>query len=222
MKLSKKILSIATIVSIAILSLLLILLLFDNNIFGDSMLNIVITFASLGIGGFFAINSLNMIDKNKVLGWVSLGLIAGSVVLIIFGVWLDLAEGILLNITLSLGLLSILFNIIVSSGLSLGKSKMIWQVVVYIIVGITDLMATLAIFGAIDLGDVLPWFLSLIILSIVGVVVLKVLAKKSTGDSAPSIPANMISITKEEYAILQDKARKYDELMAKNGENTNV
>lgn len=219
MKLAKKILTISTIVAIAVLSLLLIMLLFEVDIFGDNTLNMVITFASLGVGGFFAINSLNMIGKSKILGWVSLGLIAGSVVLIIFGVWLDLADGILLNITLALGLLSVLFNIIVSSGLSLGKSKMVWQVAVYIIVGITDLISTLAIFEVIDLGEIFPWFMSLIILSIVGVVLLKILAKKSVGEGYVQ-KGNMVSITREEYAMLKEKASKYDELVAKNLNNS--
>ena len=40
----------------------------------------LITFVSLGIGGFFAINSMNMLGKNKVIGLISLGLIIASVV----------------------------------------------------------------------------------------------------------------------------------------------
>jgi len=219
MKLAKKILTITTIVATCIVSLLLIFLLFDVQLFGDSLLNVLITFACLSVGGFFAINSLNMIPKNKVLGYVSLGLIAGSVVLIIFGCWLDLAEGVMLDITLSLGLLSILFNIIVSSGLSLGKCMLVWQIIVYVVVGLTDLLATLGIFGAIDLGKIIAWFMTLIILSIVGVVILKVFAKKGVSDAVEN-DKNYVKITKEEYAMLVDKASKYDKLMANSNNNT--
>lgn len=212
MKLAKKITTISTIVATCIMSLLLILLIFDVKVFGEANGNMIISFATLAIGGFFAINSLNMLSKNKVIAWISLGLILASVVLIIFSAWLSLGDGVLLNVTLALGLLSVLFNIIVSSGLDLGRSKMIWQVIVYIVVAITDLISTLAIFGVIKLGDILPWFLTLIVLSVVGVIILKVLAKKVVSDLIDS-NKDMVKISKEEYEMLLSKASKYDELM---------
>jgi len=212
MKLAKKITTISTIVATCIVSLFLILLIFDVKVLGESNTNMIITLASLSIGGIFAINSLNMLGKNKILGWISLGLIIASVILIIFSSWLDIGGGLYLDITLSLGLLSVLFNIIISSGLDLGKSKLVWQIVVYAIVAITDLISTFAIFGALNLGDILPWFLTLIILSIVGVVILKVLAKKNMSDMLEK-DKDMIRISKEEYKALIDKAKKYDDLM---------
>ena len=81
------------------------------------------------------------------------------------------------------------------------------------------MLATLGIFGAIDLGKIIAWFMTLIILSIVGVVILKVFAKKGVSDAVEN-DKNYVKITKEEYAMLVDKASKYDKLMANSNNNT--
>lgn len=210
---ARKILSIVTIVFTAIVSLLLIMWLFGIDLLGSLKLNIYVTLGSIAVGGFFAINSLNMIMKNKTIGWVSFGLITGAVFLIILSVWLNLESTLLLNFTLSLGLLSVLFNIIVSSGLDLGKTHLVWQIIVYVIVAITDLVTTLGIFGIINLFSILAYFVTLIILSLVGIIILKVFAKRKVTNSIIE-EKNMVKITKEEYAMLIEKAKKYDELMS--------
>ena len=203
---------IGTIVATGIASLLLILLIFDINIFGNGFLSVLITFASLSIGGFFAINSLNMVAKNKIIGWISVGLISASVFLIILSSWVDLS-GIVLDITLSIGLLSVLFNIIVSSGLELGKKKLPIQIIVYVLVAITDVIATLGILGAIKISSILEIFLVLIILSVVGVVVLKILGKKLVADTTEE-SKDTIRISKAEYDLLVEKAKMYDSIIS--------
>lgn len=212
MKIAKKSLMIGTIVATGIASLLLILLIFDINIFGNGFLSVLITFASLSIGGFFAINSLNMVAKNKIIGWISVGLISASVFLIILSSWVDLS-GIVLDITLSIGLLSVLFNIIVSSGLELGKKKLPIQIIVYVLVAITDVIATLGILGAIKISSILEIFLVLIILSVVGVVVLKILGKKLVADTTEE-SKDTIRISKAEYDLLVEKAKMYDSIIS--------
>ena len=134
MEKTRKILSIVTIVFTALLSLLLIFWLFGLDLLGDNKLKVFLTLGSLAVGGFFAINSLNMTIKNKTLGWVSFGLITGAVFLIILTSWLNVKNNTVSNITITLGLISVLFNIIVSSGLDLGKSHLAIQIIVYIIV----------------------------------------------------------------------------------------
>ena len=210
---TRKILSIVTIAFTVIVSLLLIMWLFGLDLLGDLKLQLYVTLGSIAVGGFFAINSLNMIMKNKTIGWVSFGLITGAVLLIILSVWLKLESSTLLNFTLSLGLLSVLFNIIVSSGLDLGKTHLVWQIIVYVIVAITDIVSTLGIFGVINLLSILAYFVTLIILSLVGIIILKVFAKRKVTNAIIE-EKNMVKITKEEYALLIEKAKKYDELMS--------
>lgn len=215
MKLAKKITTIGTIVATAITGLMLILLLFKVKLFGDVNTDMLLTMATMGIGGFFAINSMNMLSKNKIIGWVSLGLILASVVLIVLATWISFDNETYPRVTFALGLLSVLFNIIVSSGLSLGKTKMVWQVLVYIVVGITDIVATLLIFGALQLDDIGMYFLMLLILSVCGVIILKILSKKMIADIVEE-NKDIVKISKTEYQMLVEKAKKYDELVAKN------
>lgn len=214
MKLAKKITSIATIVLSCYVVLSLILTLLDINFLGRFN-SLFFTVLVLAIAGFFTINSLNMVDKNKTIGFVSLGLIALSAVLIIIAVWIDISGSIYLNITVSFGLLSVLFDIIVSSGLDLGKKNLVIQIVVYLIAFITDLTATLGLFGVVDLGEILTLFLIMILLSVLGIIVLKVLAKKVVSGNIED-EKGMTKISIAEYNLLLEKAKKYDELMSKN------
>lgn len=214
----RKGLSIVTIISAGVVSLFLIIWLFGADLLGSLKSNIYLTLGSIAVGGFFAINSLNMVLKNKILGYVSFGLIAGSVVLIILTSWLNLNNSTLTNIMISLGLLSVLFNIIVSSGLDLGKTLLAVQIPVYIIAGITDLVSTLIIFGALDISKMFALFLALIIVTIVGIIILKVLAKRRVTNEILD-EKEMVKISKTEYAMLIDKAKKYDELMSNQTNN---
>ncbi len=217
MKLTKKITSIATIVLSAYVVLSLILTLLDINFLGGFN-SLFFTMLVLAIAGFFAINSLNMVGKNKTIGFVSLGLIALSALLIIIAVWIDISGSLYLNITVSFGLLSVLFDIIVSSGLDLGKKNLVVQIIVYLIAFVTDLTATLGIFGVVDLGEILTVFLIMILLSVLGIVVLKVLAKKVVSGIIED-EKGMTKISLSEYNLLLEKAKKYDELMKKEGAN---
>ena len=214
----RKGLSIVTIISAVVVSLFLIIWLFGADLLGSLKSNIYLTLGSIAVGGFFAINSLNMVLKNKILGYVSFGLIAGSVVLIILTSWLNLNNSTLTNIMISLGLLSVLFNIIVSSGLDLGKTLLAVQIPVYIIAGITDLVSTLIIFGALDISKMFALFLALIIVTIVGIIILKVLAKRRVTNEILD-EKEMVKISKTEYAMLIDKAKKYDELISNQTNN---
>ena len=219
MEKTRKILSIVTIVFTALLSLLLIFWLFGLDLLGDNKLKVFLTLGSLAVGGFFAINSLNMTIKNKTLGWVSFGLITGAVFLIILTSWLNVKNNTVSNITITLGLVSVLFNIIVSSGLDLGKSHLAIQIIVYIIVGVLDVFATLLIFGVLDISKVWAWLVTLILVALVGVIVLKVLAKRIIAGALIE-DDSMVKVSKKEYAMLIEKAKLYDELIAKQNQNS--
>lgn len=220
MEKARKILSILTIVFTGVLSLLLIMWLFGLDILGANKLKIYMTLGSLAVGGFFAINSLNMTIKNKTLGWVSFGLITGAVFLIILTFWLNIQNDIVRNITITLGLVSVLFNIIVSSGLDLGKTQLAIQIIVYIVVGALDVFATLLIFGALDIAKTWTWLVTLIILSIVGIIILKVLAKKKIANNLIE-DDSVVKVSKQEYLKLVEKAKLYDQMIANQNNNQN-
>lgn len=214
MKLTKKITTISTIVTTCITSVLLLLLIFFLNLYSDTYMNVVFTFGAISIGGFFTINSINMMSKNKILAWISLSFIVVSVLFVILSLWDMIKSDTFLNITYSLSIMSILFNIIVSIRLSMGKNKNILQIVIYSIIAITDILTTLFIFGATFIVYWLTYYLALIVLSVLGIVVLLILAKKSSSDVSEQ-DKNFVKISKTEYEMLIDKSKKYDELVVK-------
>ena len=93
------------------------------------------------------------------------------------------------------------------------------MIIVYIIVGILDVFATLLIFGVLDISKVWAWLVTLILVALVGVIVLKVLAKRIIAGALIE-DDSMVKVSKKEYAMLIEKAKLYDELIAKQNQNS--
>lgn len=201
----KKAVSIVTI--IAFIATAIYLICWILNIFDEFNLALFLTFACLALGGFFAINSVNIMSKNRILGIVSLVLVLTAVVLVIIMAWANVTT--LLNVTIVFALLSITFNIIVSTYLDLGRTHFVPQIILYVLSVILDLLFILLIFGVIG-GTFLTISIILLIIDFVGFIILKVLNKKQVNQTADP---NMITISKQEYNTLKEKAEKYDELM---------
>ena len=201
----KKAVSIVTIIAFVAAAIYLICLLLK--IFDTLNADILITLASLALGGFFAINSLNIMSKNRILGIVSLVLVLAAVVFVIIMAWANVDT--LLNVTIVFALLSITFNIIVSTYLDLGRTHFVPQIILYVLSVILDLLFILLIFGVIG-GTFLTISIILLIIDFVGFIILKVLNKKQVNQTTDP---NMITISKLEYDMLKEKAEKYDNLM---------
>lgn len=201
----KKAVSIVTI--IAFIATAIYLICWILNIFDKFNLALFLTFACLALGGFFAINSVNIMSKNRILGIVSLVLVLTAVVLVIIMAWANVTT--LLNVTIVFALLSITFNIIVSTYLDLGRTHFVPQIILYVLSVILDLLFILLIFGVIG-GTFLTISIILLIIDFVGFIILKVLNKKQVNQTTDP---NMITISKQEYNTLKEKAEKYDNLM---------
>ena len=201
----KKAVSIVTI--IAFIATAIYLICWILNIFDEFNLALFLTFACLALGGFFAINSVNIMSKNRILGIVSLVLVLTAVVLVIIMAWANVTT--LLNVTIVFALLSITFNIIVSTYLDLGRTHFVPQIILYVLSVILDLLFILLIFGVIG-GTFLTISIILLIIDFVGFIILKVLNKKQVNQTTDP---NMITISKQEYNTLKEKAEKYDNLM---------
>lgn len=210
----KKILTITTIVFTILSALLLILLLFK--VTNHYLTSILITSGAIAVGGFFAINSANSVSKSKVIGWVSFALICLSVLLIIIMSWqrdINL-NSLYIKITICFSILSVIFNIIVSFILNLGKGLMPFQITLYVITAILYIIAVFQIFGMIPKGNGqgTTWYLVVLIIDVAGLFLLKIFSKRIVKSSGK----NTITISKEEYDVLIDKAKKYDELNLNN------
>ena len=201
----KKAVSIVTI--IAFIATAIYLICWILNIFDKFNLALFLTFACLALGGFFAINSVNIMSKNRILGIVSLVLVLTAVVFVIIMAWANVTT--LLNVTIVFALLSITFNIIVSTYLDLGRTHFVPQIILYVLSVILDLLFILLIFGVIG-GTFLTISIILLIIDFVGFIILKVLNKKQVNQTTDP---NMITISKQEYNTLKEKAEKYDNLM---------
>lgn len=208
----KRVFTIITISAFCLSALLLILAIFGAIAFEGFWLDIIISIASIAVGGFFGINALNIYNKNRLLSLISLSLICVSVLGIIIVSLFEIDAPIVANLIFSIALLSVLFNAIVTNVATFGRRYLALQMLIYFVLFITISMAIVAIFG-VDLSDIIQLFITAIVLSVVGVVVLSVLRKKSKD------VVGTINIPIDEYNTLVYKANEYDKLMAeKNNE----
>lgn len=213
----KKIVSIGTIVCFCISACLLITGIFGVAIFEGVISKILITFACLAVGGYFAINAINLYGKNKTLSIVSISLIGLSILGILINTHFEIDAVLYGRIVFTLALVSVLFNVVVNNVLNFGKNLLALQIIVYVIILACIILAVLSIFE-VGLSEAMTKIMiSLIVLSVVGVIVLSVIKKKQpTSENA----YGKIMITKAEYNTLLFKANEYDKLMSeKNSEN---
>ncbi len=212
MKLAKFILMVVSLVFASVAAIFGIILIFGVQ-FGNWFLPFIVSILALSAGCFFAINSLNMLPKSKGLGITSLVLIGIAVLLtLIFAIFL-INNRIYLNILLSFALLSILFNLLVSIALDLGKRYLVFQISTYSLLAVLDFVATLVIFDTIPKGNGMGTkiFVSFAIVAVVLIVTLKILTKIGKNPNK-STQSEMVSISKEEYEMLKAKAQRLDEI----------
>ena len=146
---TKKILLISSLTCVGITCLFFILAIFGIKVFDGVMLKFLLIFASLGLGFGIAINEINLLNRNKILGIVSLSFLCVSILfaLIIFCSPL-LEEGSVFNtITAIFALFSIFFMIIISLYTKLGKKMLVLQIITYIVLCIADIMVSILIAG---------------------------------------------------------------------------
>lgn len=206
----KKFVTISTIVCFCITACLLITGIFGVSIFEGVISKILITFACLAVYGYFAINAINLHNKNKVLSWISISLMGLSVLGILIYIYFGIEVEIFGRIVFTIALVSVLFNIVVNNALNFGKNLLALQIVIYVIIFACITLAVLTIFEVGLSETINKIMISLIVLSVVGVIVLGVLNKKLATNG---IENDKITITKAEYNTLLFKANEYDELI---------
>lgn len=184
------------------------------NFFEGAKGSILATTATLTAAGYFGIRSNNMLSKNKILGYVSFGLIGLSLLFMVLFIWKIIDNRIFNLAVLTVSLLSVLFIFLVSNGLKLGKKFLVVQVVSDAILSLLIIFILISSYGWIELGDVLIPFLINIILSVVAFITISVLANKVQGDEN-EIKKDYVKITKAEYDELLAKAKELEELKSK-------
>ena len=211
----KKLIIGGTLLFLGLCAAMLIATIFGMSFFVGTKLSILITAACLTVGGYFSLSSYNVLTKHKVLGTISFILIWASVILVTISGWVNL-EGIFGDITLTLALLSVLFNFIVSNTLKLGKHYRAIQVICNIILCLFILLILLSTYGVVKLADIMTIFWLLLVLSVVSFIIMAVLSNKTQGEEKAN-DVNFVKIPKTEYEELLQKAKQLDELL-KRGE----
>ena len=131
LKLAKLILMIVSLFFISVSVLFAITLIFGVS-YGEWFLPLIVSLLAIGFGCFFAINSLNMLQKSKILGWISLALIVVAVLLTLIYSIFSINNEIYVHFLISFAILSVLFNLLVSIALQLGKKYFVFhQNVIY-------------------------------------------------------------------------------------------
>lgn len=182
MEKTKKILMITSLSCLAISCLMLILAVFGVHVFSGVPLRILLVISTLAIACGLAIGEISVIKRNKILGYVSIGFLAISVLfaLIVFCTKLLDMDSLFNKITATFGILSVLFIFIVSTYTKLGKSMLALQIPTYIVLIMLDLFFVLMVFGVqvFNVAGILELFIILIILSVGLLIATSVVASK--------------------------------------------
>ena len=207
---TKKILMISSLSCLAVSCLMLILAVFGVQVFDGILLRILLIVSTFAIACGLAIGELSVIQKNKILGYVSIGLLGVSVLfaLIIFCSSILQNGGVFVKITGTFSLLSILFIIIVSNYIKLGKSMLGLQIPTYIVLILLDLFLILLVCGVsmFEIKGMLETFIILIILNVGLLIATSVIAsKKRNSQDTPKVKGeNNIEELKMQIEVLKN------------------
>lgn len=207
---TKKILMISSLSCLAVSCLMLILAVFGVQVFDGILLRILLIVSTFAIACGLAIGELSVIQKNKILGYVSIGLLGVSVLfaLIIFCSSILQNGGVFVKITGTFSLLSILFIIIISNYIKLGKSMLGLQIPTYIALILLDLFLILLVCGVsmFEIKGMLETFIILIILNVGLLIATSVIAsKKRNSQDTPKVKdENNIEELKMQIEVLKN------------------
>ena len=209
LKLTKKLLTIFSIISTVIPILLLIGTLFGLVTFDGVFLKLMLTFVTLAVAGGFAINALNIIRKNKTISFISLTLLLISSILLVVMFWSNFSTPEIYNdLTVVISMATIFFCIIISMHLKLSKRYLALQIITYILVVAIDIILTLNIFGVniFAINGMIQTFITLCLITFALLLITGILGKKSA-DNDTVDNDKYIKITIEEYNELKERIK---------------
>lgn len=212
----KKIFTISAIGCVVLAGLMLIAALFGLFELMSTQLSLLLSVVTLGVSATFCINATMIREKGyKIVSYIAYGLIAVSAILFLLLIWVG--GDLLFRMAIIIGVSSIFANIIMGNVVSLGKKYLVVQCIEYVMVFLIDIMISLQACGVDVLNEdiVFKLFVTGCIIAGVGMITLSVLSKK-VGDtkSGEETKKDTITISKEEYNTLKEKAKLYDEMVA--------
>ena len=209
--------------SMVVAGLMLIAALFGIFDLEGAYVNVLLSVVTIGVSAIFSINATLIKDKGyKIVSYVAYGLIAVSGILFLLLIWVG--GDAIFRAAIVIGVSSIFANIIMGNVVSLGKKYLVVQLVEYVMVVLIDLFIILLAFGVevFENDVVVKLFITGCIVAGVGMITLAVLSKKA-GDTSVEAKADgsTVTISKDEYKQLKEKAKLYDEMMANKSRKQN-
>lgn len=210
----RKGLTISSITTLVLSVGLLIGAIFGLKVFEGVGLKFLLTFAILCAGSLLYINAIDIFPKRRILSIVDMALLGLLIILGLIIVWASIAlMSTFGKITAILSLATILFNIIVSIYLKLGKSQQVLQFITYGLIIVLDILLTIIICGVnlFQYNWVWEVFAVLCLITFVLIVTLLILSKKVKPNEV--ITKNEDKTIKEGYIEVEKSV--YDALIAK-------
>lgn len=199
----KKIVSVMTIGSVILLSVILLLALFNIIELEGIFTNLLLTSLTIFVASIVSLNSVVMVEKKEKWAMTSLVLIVIATVLVLATIWFDMFDNTVFNkITWSFATISVAFNLIVNFRLKLDNRSMILQGITYVFYALTTILILLMI----NVKIVSKWSDSIYLLAplaLTSLVLTSILMIQTKKDEA--IGDNYVKITKEEYSNLKKK-----------------
>lgn len=220
----KKILMITSISAVAISAIMLILQVLGVPIFQGIQLRILLIIATLGVASAISINEIAVIKRKRILGYISLALLALSTLLAIIIFCSNILEigGVFVQITGITALISILFIMIVTFYSKMGSHLIGLQIPSYVAFGAVDLILVLLVAGVkvFSVKGITELFIILCIISVALMITLSVIsAKRNSSQEVQKINEDeYVKISKQEYENLKaeneelkQKLQKYEQ-----------
>ena len=207
----KKKVSIFTIIFVVLSAIIPILALFNLLDLKGAIADLLFTFLTLSVAGILTLNSCTMLERKNKLAIISLSLISGSALLVIVSLWSNVSNSnTYMNVTLTLCILSVCFNLIISNILKLQKKYLVIQISSYICFSIISIFLIAASWGSDILAEQLKIFILFLILSLLAIGILAVLSKRTIENI--TIEKDYIKISKKEYEELLSIKKNYEKL----------
>lgn len=216
--LTKKILTIISIVTVSISVLFLILGIFGVNVFQGTLLNLLLSFATIAVATALAINSIGLMNKNKIIAIIATTLLGICSIFALIIYWSNIQTPIWFNkLTILLGIASVFFNIIVSFTINFGKHFKALQWITYSLIIVLDIILTLIVLD-VDVFS-LPMFwegfavVCLVVFALICTMLILGKKIRENNSNQEEVLNEYVKVLKSEYEELKRKANEYDKLM---------
>lgn len=204
-----KIISAEILVCVIAAAVIGLALLFQLISVSDIIGKVFLSLLTLFIAGLFILNSINAVVVGNKFGIFAALMIVLSSALFLVLIWLGEIfgdfYGTYLKIVVAVAMISILFNLIISNYIVLGKKLLGVQIPFYLCFAYVELVLSFVIFG--DMSLIMQWqiFVAAIIVALTLFVVLKVKEKNIEHTDAEQSKGNeeYVTITKTEYENLK-------------------